>query len=146
MLSVHKITNHRNGPPRLQAGIYIYKYVLGWCTLSILSRWDIDQYATIVSLFDSYWYTNLSLTRILIVKILLRALNSFNAIYNSIYIHLYTIEHFQIHEVFICKFVSQAIVSNQLKQIISNTNQYALSCQSFPNSNHFGLYSGVLVL
>ena len=43
------------------------------------------------------------------------------------------IEHFRIHEIFLCKFVSQEIVSNPLKQIISNTNQYALSCQSFPN-------------
>ena len=37
-----------------------------------------------------------------------------------------------------CKFVSQAIVSNHLKKIISNTNQYTLSCQSFRNySNIF---------
>ena len=58
---------------------YIYKkiYVLGWCTLPILSRWPTDRYATIVRLFDSYWYTNLSLTRILMVNILLRALKSF---------------------------------------------------------------------
>ena len=73
--------------------IYIYnmyiKYVLGWCTLLILSRWATDRYATIVRLFDSYWYTNLSLTRILTVNIILRALKSFNTIYNSIYIHLY---------------------------------------------------------
>ena len=72
-------------------GQYIYKkkYVLGWCTLPILSRWATDRYVTIVRLFDSYWYTNLSLTRILMVNILLRALKSFNTIYNSIYIHLY---------------------------------------------------------
>ena len=63
-------------------GQYIYKkkYILGWCTLPILSRWATDQYATIVHLFDSYWYTNLSLTRILMVNILLRALKSFNTI------------------------------------------------------------------
>ena len=69
--------------------IYKKKYVLNWCTLPILSRWAIDRYAIIVRLFDSYWYTNLSLTRILTVNILLRALKSFNTIYNSIYIHLY---------------------------------------------------------
>ena len=90
MLLVHRITNHRHRSCWV-AGRYIYKkkYVLGCCTLSILSRWATDRYATIVRLFDSYWYTNLSLTRILTMNILLRALKSFNTIYNSIYIHLY---------------------------------------------------------
>ena len=94
MLLMHKIMNHQHGPTRLQAGVYIYiyiyiKYVLGWCTLPILSRWATDRYATIVCLFDSYWYTNLSLTQILTVNILLRALKSFNTIDNSIYIYIY---------------------------------------------------------
>ena len=131
-------------------GQYIYKnkYVLGWCTLPILSRWATDRYVTIVRLFDSYWYTNLSLTRILMDNILLRALKSFNTIYNSIYIYIYIyicmqIEHFHIHAIFLWKFVSQGIVSNHLKQIISNTNQYALSCQSFPKSKSFFNYSNI---
>ena len=94
MLSVHRITNHRHGPAGLQAGVntVLKKYVLGWCTLLILSRWVTDRYATIVRLFDSYWYTNLSLTRILTVNILLRALKSFNTIYNSIYIYIYILK------------------------------------------------------
>ena len=142
MLSVHRITNHRHGPAGLQAGIYIYIYiyiyVLGWCTIPILSLWATDRYATIVRLFDSYWYTNLFLTRILTANILLRALKSFNTIYDSIYIYIcMQIEHFHIHAILLCKFVSQTIVSNHLKQIISNTNQYELSCQSFPKFKPF---------
>ena len=87
--------------------IYIYMYVLGWCTLPILSCWATDRYAIIVSLFESHWYTNLSLTRILTVNILLRALKSFNTIYNSLYIYIcMQIEHFHIYEIFLCKFVS----------------------------------------
>ena len=54
------------------------------------------------------------------------------------------IEYFHIHAIFLCKFVSQAIVSNHLKQIISNTNQYALSCQSFPKFKSFLNYSNIL--
>ena len=54
------------------------------------------------------------------------------------------IEHFHIHAIFLSKFVSQEIVSNQLKQIISNTNQYALSCQSFPKFKSFRNYSNIL--
>ena len=54
------------------------------------------------------------------------------------------IEHFHIHAIFICKFVSQEIVSNHLKQIISNTNQYALSFQSFPKFKSFHNYSNML--
>ena len=110
------------------------------CTLPILSRWATDRYATIIRLFDSYWYTNLSLTRILTVNILLRALKSFNTIYNSLYIHLYANRKFS-HS---CKFVSQEIVSNHLKQIISNRNQYALSCQSFPKFKSFRNCSNIL--
>ena len=56
------------------------------------------------------------------------------------------IEHFHYHAIFLCKFVSQAIVSNHLKQIISNTNQYALSCQSFPKFKSFRNYSNILEL
>ena len=75
MILAHKIMNHRHSPAGLQAGIYIKKnYVLGWCKLPILPRWAMDRYATIVRLFDSYWYTNLSLTLIIMVNILLRAL------------------------------------------------------------------------
>ena len=111
---------------------------------TILSRWATNRYATIVRLFDSYWYTNLSLTRILTVNIILRALKSFNTIYNSIHIHLYANKHFHIHAIFLCKFISQAIVSNHLKQIISNTNQYAFSCQSFPKFKSFRNYSNIL--
>ena len=147
MFSIHKITNHRHGPAGLQGRyIYIYIYILlGWCTLPILSRWATNRYATIVRLFNSYWYTNLSLTQILMVNILLRALKSFNTIYNGIYIYIcMQIEHFHIHAIFLCKFVSQAIVSNHLKQIISNTNQYALSCQSFPKFKSFRNYSNIL--
>ena len=112
MFSVYRITNHWHGIVGLQAGIYIKKNVLGWCTLlPILSRWATDRYATIVRLFDYYWYTNLSLTQILTINILLRALKSFNTIYNSIYIYIHTyicmqIEHFHIHVIFLCKFVS----------------------------------------
>ena len=116
-------------------------------TLPILSRWATDWYATIVHLFDSYWYTNSSLTRILTVNILLKALKSFNTIFNSIYLYIYIcmqIEHFHIHAIFLCKFVSQEIVSNHLKQIISNTNQYALSCQLFPKFKSFCNYSNIL--
>ena len=54
------------------------------------------------------------------------------------------IEHFHIHVISLCKFVSQAIVSNHLKQIISNTNQYALSCQSYPKFKSFRNYSNIL--
>ena len=86
--------NESPAQSRWAAGRYIYiyiyifiyiKYVLDWCTLPILSRWAMDRYATIVRLFDSYWYTNLSLTRTLTINIFLRALKSFNTIYNSIY-------------------------------------------------------------
>ena len=143
MLSVYWITIHQHSPTRLQAGIYIY--ILDWCTLSILSRWAPDRYAIIVRLFSSYWYTNLSLTRNLTVNILLRALKSFNTIYNSLYIYICMhIEHFHIHAIFLCKFVSQTIVSNHLKQIISKTNEYALSCQSFPKFKSFRNYSNIL--
>ena len=127
MLSVHKITNHRHGPVGLQAGIYIYikKYVLGWCTLPILSRWATDQYATIVRLFDSYWYTNLSLTRILMVNILLRALKSFNTIYNSIYIHLYANRTFS-HS---CNFFMQIrFTNNCLKSLKTNHFKHKSIC------------------
>ena len=126
--------------------IYIYIYVLGSCILPILSHWAMDRYATIVRLFDSYRYTNLSLTRILTVNILLRALKSCNTIYNNIYIyiHLYANKTFSFHAIFLCKFVSQAIVSNHLRQIISNTNQYALSYQSFPKFKSFNNYSNIL--
>ena len=123
MLLEHRITNHRHGPAGLQAGIYIYiyiyiyKYVLGWCTLPILSRWATDRYATIVCLFDSYWYTNLSLTRILTINILLRALKSFNTIYNSIYIHLYANRTFS-HS---CNFLMQLrFTSHCLKSLKRN--------------------------
>ena len=81
------------------------------------------------------------------VNIILRALKSFNTIYNSIYIYIYIcmeIEYFHIHAIFLCKFVSQAIVSNHLKQIILNTNKYALSCQSFPKFKSFCNYSNIL--
>ena len=98
----------------------------------------MDWYARIVRLFDFYWYINLSLTRILTVNILLRTLKSFNTIYNSIYIHLYSNRTFSHSCNFLMKILSQAIVSNHLKQIISNTNQYALSSQSFFN------YSNIL--
>ena len=54
------------------------------------------------------------------------------------------IEHFHIHAIFLCIFVPQAIVSNHLKQIISNTNQYALSFQSFPKFKSFPNYSNIL--
>ena len=54
------------------------------------------------------------------------------------------IGHFHIHAIFFCKFVSQAIVSNHLKQIISNANQYALSSQSFPKFESFRNYSNIL--
>ena len=102
----------------------------------------MDRYATIVRLFDSYWYTNLSLTQILTVNILLRALKSFNTI---VYIYIcIQIEHFHIHAIFLCKFISQAVVSNHLKQTISNTNQYALSCQSYPKFKSFRNYSSIL--
>ena len=76
-------TGHHIGTGRYN----IYIYGLGWFTLLIL--WATDRYATIVRLFDSYWYTNLSLTRILMANILLKELKSFNTIYNSIFIHLY---------------------------------------------------------
>ena len=85
------------------------------------------------------------------INILVRALKSFNTIYNSIYIYIYIyihicmqIEHFHIHTVFLGKFVSQEIVSNQLKQIISNTNQYALSFQAFLKFKSFRNYSNIL--
>ena len=105
----------------------------------------MDRYSTIVRLFESYWCTNLTLTLILTINILLRALKSFNTSYNSIYIYIcMQIEHFHIHAVFLCKFVSQAIVSNHLKQNISNTNQYALSCQLFPKFKSFRNYSNIL--
>ena len=125
---MHRKTNHRHG----------------WCTLPILSCWATDQYATIVHLFDSHWYTNLSLARMPTVNILLRALKSFNTIYNSIYIHLYANRTFLHSCDFLMQFVSQEIVSNHLKQIISNTNQYALSCQSFPIFKSFRNYSNIL--
>ena len=91
MLLVHRITNHRHGPVGLQAGIqpskyYIYIYTTTTTDTVLLGY---DRYATMVRLFDTYWYTNLSLTQILMINILLRALKSFNTIYNSIYIHLY---------------------------------------------------------
>ena len=124
--------------------IYIYIYILGWCTLPILFRWATNLYAIIVHLFDSYWYTNLSLTRILTVNIILRALKSFNTIYNSIYIHLYVNKTFSLSCNFLMQIVSQAIVSNHLRQIISNTNQYALFCQSFPRFKSFRNYSNIL--
>ena len=54
------------------------------------------------------------------------------------------IEYFHIHAIFLCKFVSLEIVLNNLKQIISNTNQYALSCQSFPKFKSFRNYSNIL--
>ena len=66
---------------------------------------------------------------------------SFSHFYFSICMQ---IEHFYIHAIFLCKFVSQAIVSNHLKQIISNTNQYALSCQSYPKFKSFRNYSNIL--
>ena len=54
------------------------------------------------------------------------------------------IEHFHIHAIFLYKFVSQAIVSNHLKQIISKKTQYALSFQSFPKFKSFRNYSNIL--
>ena len=145
MLLVHRIMNHRHGPTGLQCGIYIKKiYVLGWCTLPILSRWATDRYATIVRLFDSYWYTNLSLTRILTVNIILRALKSFITIYNSIYIHLYANRTFS-HS---CNFLMQIrFTRNCLKLLKTNhlkKNQYAISCQSFPKFKSFHNYSNIL--
>ena len=126
MLSVHTITNHQHGPVGLQPGIYIKKkYVLGWCTLLILSRWATDWYVTIVRLFDSYWYTNLSLTRILTVNILLRALKSFNTIYNSIYIHLYANKTFLLS----CNFLMQIrFTSNCLKSLKTNHFKHKSIC------------------
>ena len=111
------------------AGQYIYKkkYILGWCTLSILYHWATDQYATIVRLFDSYWYTNLSLTRILKVNILLRALKSFNTIYNSIYIyiHLYANRTFS-HS---CNFLMQIrFIINCLKLLKTNHFKHKSIC------------------
>ena len=105
--------------------MYIKKNVLGWCTLLILSRWVTDQYATIVRLFDSYWYTNLSLTRILTVNILLLALKSFNTIYNSIYIHLYANRTFS-HS---CNFLMQIrFTSNCLKSLKTNHFKHKSIC------------------
>ena len=109
----------------------------------------MDRYVTIVHLFNSYWYTNLSLTQILTVNILLSSLKSFNTIYNSIYIYIYIhicmqVKHFHFHVIFLCKFISQATVSNHLKQIIRNTNQYALSCQSYPKFKSFHNNSNIL--
>ena len=129
MLLVHRITNHWHSLAELQAGIYILKkYVLGWCTLPILSRWATDWYATIVRLFDSYWYTNLSLTRILTVNILLRALKSFNTIYNSIYIHLYANRTFS-HS---CNFLMQIhFTSNCFKSLKTNHFKHKSICNFF---------------
>ena len=37
--------NESSARSRWTAGLYIYiKYVLGWCTLPILSRWAMDRY------------------------------------------------------------------------------------------------------
>ena len=106
----------------LAAGQYIY---IGWCTLPILSRSATNRYATIVRLFDSYWYTNLSLTRILTVNILLRALKSFNTVYNSIYIHLYGNRTFS-HS---CDFLMQIrFTTNCLKSVKTNHFKHKSIC------------------
>ena len=115
---------------RWAAGQYIKKkkYALGWCTLPILSRWATDRYATIVHLFDSYWYTNLSLTRILMVNILLRALKSFNTIYNSIFINLYANRTFS-HS---CNFLMQIrFTRNCLKSLKTNHFKHKSICTFF---------------
>ena len=106
--------------------IYIYiLYVLGWCALLILSCWATDQYVTIVRLFDSYWYTNLSLTQILTVNILLRTLKSFNTIYNSIYIHFHANRTFS-HS---CNFLMQIrFTSNCLKLLKTNHFKHKSIC------------------
>ena len=105
--------------------IYIKKYVPDWCILPILSRWATDWCATIVRLFDSYWYTNLSLTQILMVNILLRPLKSFNTIYNSIYIHLYANRTFS----HLCNFLMQIrFISNCLKSLQTNYFKHKSIC------------------
>ena len=81
----------------------------------------------IVSLgyISAYWYTNLSLTRILMVNILLRALKSFNTIYNSIYIHLYANRTFS-HS---CNFLIQIrFTSNCLKSLKTNHFKHKSIC------------------
>ena len=105
--------------------IYIKKYVLGWCTLLILSRWTTDRYATIVRLFDSYWYINLSLTRILTVNIFLKALKSFNTIYNNIYIHLYANRTFSHSSNFLMQI---RFTSNCLKSLKTNHFKHKSIC------------------
>ena len=95
----------------------------------------MDRYATIIRLFDSYWYTNLSLTRILMVNILLRALQSSNIIHNSIYIHLYANRTFS-HS---CNFLMQIrFTSNCLKSL--KTNHF----KSFRKFKSFFNYSYIL--
>ena len=111
MFLVHRIMNLQHGPAGLQVGLYIKKKCTRWVyTIDTvqLGYGSVCQNSTFVQLLLVY---QLSLTRILMVNILLRGLKSFNTIYNIIYIYIYIhicmqIEHFHIHAIFLCKFVS----------------------------------------
>ena len=93
----------------------------------------MDRYATLVRLFDSYWYNNLSLTQILMVNILLRALKSFNTIYNRTFVlnKTFSIQHLYENRTFShsCNFLMQIrFTSNCLKSFKTNHFKHKSIC------------------
>ena len=111
--------SHRHGLVRLQAGMYIYKKKI--CTRLVYTTDTVPlgyelvcHNSTFVILLLVY---QLSLTQILTVNIILRALKSLNTTYNSIYIHLYANKTFSLS----CNFLIQIrFTSNCLKSLKTN--------------------------
>ena len=117
MISVHRITNHRQGPARLQAGmcvcvsIYIYIYIYKVCTRLVyitdtvpLGYGSVCHNSTFVRLLLVYQFIfNLNLT----INILLRAFKSCLGKYSIICIFIQT-NHFNTHAIFM-SFISQSI-------------------------------------
>ena len=115
MISVHRITNHRHDPARLQAGmcvcvcvyIYIYKICirLVYTTDTVpLGYGLVCHNSTFVLLLLVYQFIlNLNLT----INILLKAFKSFLGKYSIVCIFVQT-NHFNTHTIFM-SFISQSI-------------------------------------
>ena len=75
------------------------------------------------------------------INILLRALKSFIAIYNSVYIYIFISKYLvsNTYAIFHVQFISQLVVLNQFK-----TNQYAIYRNSFQQIHLFHNPSNIL--
>ena len=125
MISMHRITNHRYGPVRLQASIYIYIYIYIYiCTRLVyttdtvpLGYRSVCHNSTFVQLLLVYQFIlNLNLT----INILLRAFKLFLGKYSIVCIFIQT-NHFNTQ----CNFHVIHFVINQFLKFL-NLNQLAI--------------------